>query len=106
VYIDNVFNITLKEEVNRLEKRSIEEFRWVSLEVGKLHSYLGMQLDFEKGCVKIRMNSYIKSLLEGFTELRLYQGLAEKKFSTADQQEKVLSIADLKCFHTVLAKLL
>jgi hypothetical protein len=55
VYIDDILIVMPEKEIRRLEESSIRELKWVILEVSKVHSYLGMQLEFTRGCVKINM---------------------------------------------------
>jgi hypothetical protein len=55
VYIDDILIVMPEKEIRRLEESSIRELKWVTLEVSKVHSYLGMQLEFTRGCVKINM---------------------------------------------------
>jgi hypothetical protein len=56
-YINDILIIASKEEITRLESKSIEDFWWVTLDIGRLPSYLGMLFKFEKGSVKIDMSS-------------------------------------------------
>jgi hypothetical protein len=96
VYVDDVLIIAPEKEIRRLEGCCIKEFKWVTMEIGTLHSYLGMQLEFTKGCVKIDMRSYVDGILKGFDGLKSYQGPADSR----------LGVVDAKRFHTVVAKLL
>jgi hypothetical protein len=41
-----------------LRKRFTEEFTWITMDVGKKHSYLGMQICFEDGYVTVDMVHY------------------------------------------------
>jgi hypothetical protein len=44
VYIDDVLIIATEKEIKGLEESSIKEFKWVTLDVGRVHSYLGMKI--------------------------------------------------------------
>jgi hypothetical protein len=78
----------------------------VTLETGNVHSYLGMQLEFTRGCIKIDMRSYLDGVLMGISGLKPYQGPAGSGlFNVASEAEK-LGVNDAKRFHTVVAKLL
>ncbi len=48
----------------------------------------------------------MENLLEGFADLELYQGTADKGLFTVDQEAENLSTVESKCFRTVIAKLL
>jgi hypothetical protein len=106
VYVDNVLIIAPEQEDRRIEKRCVEEFKWVTLEVGNVHSYLGMQLKFTKGCVKIDMRSYIEGVLVGVKGLKAYQSPTNKSLFTVASDEAELTAVETKRFHTVVAKLL
>ncbi len=106
VYVDDVLIIATEKEIKRLEERSIKEFRWVTLDVGKVHSYLGMKLEFADRCVKIDMRSYIEGVLMGIKGLKAYQGPANKGLFTVASDEAKLTAVETKRFHTVVAKLL
>ncbi len=49
VYADDLLILADQEEFVRLKSAFNEEFRWITIEEGKTHSYLGMQLTFETG---------------------------------------------------------
>jgi hypothetical protein len=106
VYVDDVLIIAPEREVRRIEKRCVEEFKWVTLEVGNVHSYLGMQLKFMKGCVEIDMRNYLDEILKSFGGLKLYQGPAGSGLFDVTPETKKLEVVDGKRFHRVVAKLL
>jgi hypothetical protein len=76
VYVDDVLIIAPEQEIKRLEESCIKEFKWVTLETGDVHSYLGMQLEFTRGCVKIDMRSYLDGVLKSFSGFKSYQSPA------------------------------
>jgi hypothetical protein len=106
IYVDDVLIVAPKKEIDRLQDSFIKEFKWVTLETGSVHSYLGMQLEFTRGCVKVDMRSYLDGVLGGFSGLKSYQGPAGSGlFDVASDAEK-LGVNDVRRFHTVVAKLL
>jgi hypothetical protein len=106
VYVNDVLIIAPEQEIKRLEESCIKEFKWVTLETGDVHSYLGMQLEFTRGCVKIDMRSYLDGVLKSFSGFKSYQGPAGSGlFNVAPDAEK-LGVDDAQRFHTVVAKLL
>ncbi len=106
VYVDDVLIIASEQDIERLERSCIKEFKWVTMEVGKIHSYLGIQLELVKGCVKIDMRSYIERILKGFDNIKTYQGPADNRLFTVTLDEEKLGVVDAKCFHMLVAKLL
>jgi hypothetical protein len=60
VYIDDILIITSEDKIKRLHTLCIEEFQWVTIEMGKCHSYLGMQLEFPDGEVRVNMSNYVE----------------------------------------------
>ena len=58
VYVDDILIIATNEEIERLGKHFMEVYRWITLDVGDAQLYLGMQLTFVKGAVKIDMRFY------------------------------------------------
>jgi hypothetical protein len=106
VYVDDVLIIAPEQEIKRLEESFIREFKWVTLEMGNVHSYLGMQLEFTRGCVKIDMRSYLDGVLKGVSGLKLYQGPAGSGLFNVALDVVKLGVNDAQRFHTVVAKLL
>jgi hypothetical protein len=103
VYVDDVLIIAPEQEIKRLEESCIKEFKWVTLETGDIHSYLGMQLEFTRGCIKIDMRSYLDGVLKSFSGFKSYQGPAGSGlFNVAPDAEK-LGVDDTQHFHTVVA---
>jgi len=43
VYVGNILIIATNQEIKHLEKRFTEVFRWITLDIGNVHLYLGMQ---------------------------------------------------------------
>jgi hypothetical protein len=106
VYVDDVLIIAPEQEIKRLEESCIKEFKWVTLEMGDVHSYLGMQLEFTRGCIKIDMRSYLDGVLKSVSGLKSYQGPAGSGLFSVAPDAKKLGVGDAQRFHTVVAKLL
>jgi len=106
VYVDDILMIVAEEEVTRLHGLFVEEFRWITIEVGKEQSYLGMQISFRSGEVHVEMKNYIEKILATFGgDLVPYQNPGRKDLFMVEQHN-VLSSEDMKTFHTIVAKLL
>jgi hypothetical protein len=75
VYVDNILILATDEEIRDLEKCFTEVFRWITLEVGNTHSYLGMQLSC---AVKIDMSFYVKKVLSEYSDVVPASILARK----------------------------
>ena len=44
IYVDNIHIFAERCEIERLRQRFMEEFTWITIEIGKKHSYLGMEI--------------------------------------------------------------
>jgi hypothetical protein len=107
VYVDDVLIIATAEEIKRLHELCVKEFRWVTLDTGKQHSYLGMQLDFFACGVRINMSSYTEKVLDFYgkgLEPRRVPG--KKGVFLVSETSAAVSAAEKQRFHTVVAKLL
>jgi hypothetical protein len=106
VYVDDILMIVTEEEVTRLHGLFVEEFRWITMEVGRKQSYLGMQISFRSGEVRVDMKSYIEKILITFgKELVQYQNPGRKDLFMVEEEDN-LSSDEVKTFHTAVAKLL
>ena len=76
------------------------------MEVGKKHSYLGMQICLEDKVVKVDMIHYISKMLESVQGLDDCSVPANKNIFVVDEKSPALSKAERKKFHTMVAKLL
>ena len=79
---------------------------------GKIHDYLGMNLDYTiKGEVKIPMIPYIKEMIQDFCE---HDPNPDKKANTpateflfkVDDESRLIGDSKAKVFHTFVAKAL
>jgi hypothetical protein len=69
VYVDDVLIIATAEEIKHLHELCIKEFRWVMLDTGKRHSYLGMKLEFLVGKMRIDLSSYTEKVLDFYAKV-------------------------------------
>jgi hypothetical protein len=93
--------------VHNIYKLCIEEFQWVTIKVGKNHSYLGMQLEFLSGVVHIDMQNYIGKILQEFAHgLEEYHTPGSKDLFTVLEGSSELDNGGWQQFHTAVAKLL
>jgi hypothetical protein len=106
VYVDDILIIATNEEIERLRKCFTEVFQWITLDVGDVHSYLGMQLTFVKGAVKIDMTFYIEKVLADYAEVEPQTVPARKNLFSVDGKSEVLNQGEAKKFHTTVARLL
>ena len=74
--------------------------------VGNSHSYIGMQLTVEKGCIILDMRYYLQKLLEPFDnpQVKVVPGNKET-FMDKDGAEP-LDVKKRMLFHSIVAKLL
>jgi hypothetical protein len=82
----------------------------VAIHQGKIHDYLGMEIDFsEKGKVKIGMTEYVESMLEVFPEKMKSTDTAVTLASNGlfnEGQGKKLNEERADAYHTMVAKAL
>lgn len=106
IYVDDILVIVERGEIECLQKRFTEEFTWIMLDVGRKHSYLGMQICFEDGSVTVDMVHYIAKMLESVAGLTECNVPANKGIFVADDTAPLLNEPERKQFHTLVAKLL
>jgi hypothetical protein len=107
VYVDDVLIIATAGEIKRLHELCIEEFRWVTLDTGNRHSYLGMQLEFLVGKVRIDMSSYTEKVLEFYAKVvEPHRAPGKKGVFLVSETSVMVSPDERQKFHTVVAKLL
>jgi hypothetical protein len=65
IYVDDILLFADLAGKKRHGTSFIQEFKWITIQVGNQQSYLGMQIDLGDGDATIAMSSYIdKPLLE------------------------------------------
>jgi len=106
VYVDDILIIALSEEISRFHQHFVDEFQWVTLDVGNKQSYLGMQIEFFERMVQIDMRSFIEKILVWCDDhLTCYQGPGKKDLFTI-AEESALGEKIRRKWHTIVAKLL
>jgi hypothetical protein len=55
IYVNDILVIAKEAEFYRLQKAFTQEFRWTSMEVRDVLSYLGMRVELREGCVFLDM---------------------------------------------------
>jgi hypothetical protein len=107
VYVENVLIIAVAGEIKHLHNLCIDEFRWVTLETGKRHSYLGMQLEFLAGKVHVDMSSYMEKVLDFYAKVLEPRRVPGKKgVFLVSESLAAVSLDEKQRFHAVVAKLL
>lgn len=91
ICVDDILVIADKEEIERLKTRFTEEFTWITMEVGKEHSYLGMQICLDDGVVTVDMIHYISKMLESVKDLEDCSVPANKNIFVVDEMSPALS---------------
>jgi hypothetical protein len=66
IYVDDILALADEAELMRIEEFFKKEFTWITMNVGNVLSYLGMQIMLEQGVVTIDMSYYLKKVLEGY----------------------------------------
>jgi hypothetical protein len=64
IYVDDVLVIATEAEFERLREAFTKEFRWITMEVSNILSYLGMQVELHRGYAIIDMLFYIEKILK------------------------------------------
>jgi len=75
VYVDDLLIFAMHDELDKLKEAFTHEFKWITMDVGCVQSYTGMQLKFEDGQFKVDMTYYLGKVLQK------YHGLREELFA-------------------------
>jgi hypothetical protein len=90
VYVDDILMIVSEGEMERLHWLFIEEFRLITMDVGKEQSYLGMQISFLSNEVHVDMKNYIEVILTTFgEELVQYQNPGRKDLFMVEEENEL-----------------
>ena len=91
IYVDDILVLASEPEIERLQHVFIKQFRWITMEIGNPHSYLGMQLILGDGCVRVSMRNFIEKMLlsSGEDDLKEYKSLAGKDFFKVHMKSEV-----------------
>ena len=106
VYVDDLLIFASDKELKWIEQAFTKEFCWITMEIGMIHSYLGMQLEFADDKFTIDMTFYLEKILGEFPNLKEEALLGKKDLVVTDQNAVALLEKASRSFHTVVAKLL
>jgi len=106
VYVNDILILASEDEIKRLGKAFTAEFRWITLETGNRHSYLGMQLEFLPDAVKIDMGFYVEKVLKEYEDVKNVILPARKDLFYVDEKSFALDLTSAVKFHTTVAQLL
>jgi hypothetical protein len=106
LYVDDILLFADDTEINRVEEFMKKEFKWITVDKNNHQSYLGMNINVEKHCIKINMLYYTQQLLDQFPPKQVYLTPAVKESFKNSSTERLLDPNGQKVFHTVVAKLL
>ena len=95
-------------EIERLQQAFIKQFRWITMEIGNAHSYVGMLLILEDGCVRVDIRNFIEKMLlsSGEDNIKECASPAGKDILKVDVKSAVLEEKARRQFHMTVAKLL
>ena len=109
IYVDDLLITALNaEDLEQVISEIREHFKQITVHTGKVHSYLGMLLDFtEAGTVAISMRGYTESVLRDYgIEFKPVNTPALVDLYEIDEDAELLNAKDTKKFHTFVARLL
>ena len=109
IYVDDILVLADEKETERLRQAFIQEYQWITMEYGSVHSYLGMQIIFQDGHVRIDMTHFVDKLLQPYEDqdlLKEYACPETKDLFHVDEKAMKLTELERKLFHTTTAKLL
>jgi len=106
LYVDDILLIAESLEIERVGKAFETEYRWITMAVGNSHSYVGMRLTVERGCVILDMRYYLINLLQPYDNLQVKAVPGNREtFMVKNEMEK-LDLKKRTLFHSTVAKLL
>ena len=106
IYVDDILVLATHKEMERLKAKFVEEFQWITMDVGEQHSYLGMQLQFYDRYLTVDMIHFIEKMLVDINQLIHYKIPATKNIFSVDETANALSEKERKEFHTLVVKIL
>jgi hypothetical protein len=105
VYVDDILALVDQDEAKKLRKLFDKRFGKVQFELGKKHSYLGMQICIAEEGIIVDMTFYAKKILE-CEDVQEMRSPATKLMFIVKENSRLLSEEDRKQFHAKTAKLL
>ncbi len=55
VYVEDILACADTSELQLLKEAFFKRYKWITLDIGRKHYYLGMQTTIRQGCVDINM---------------------------------------------------
>jgi hypothetical protein len=104
VYEEDLLTFVTQAKLKSLKSVFTNEFRWITLDIGKTHSYLGLL--FKEGRVKVDMSYYLDKVFREFTGLKAKVLPGKKNLSATSLDLTPLPEKEKQSFHTMVAKLL
>jgi hypothetical protein len=104
VYVDDILILASEDEIKHLAEAFTAEFRWITLEKGNKHSYLGMQLEFLPEVVKIDMGFYVEKVLKEYQDVKNVVLPAWKDLFYVDEKSLALNLTSAARFHKTVAQ--
>ena len=114
LYVDDLLVVSPTECVlNDFISFLRHRYKDLTINRGKTHNYLGMNMEFGARCVRVSMDSHVKDVIQSYQSLfrRELPSRVPSSPSTADlftvpEESSPLGGADRDAFHTVVAKIL
>jgi hypothetical protein len=94
IYADDILIFADEAELKRIESFFMEEFRWITMNVGNILSYSGMQILLEQRVVTIDMSYDFEEALKGYGNLSQCSMPGKKTLFTVDEKAELLLQAD------------
>ena len=104
IYVDDILVLAPEQEIDRLQQAIIKQFRWITMEIGSAHSYLGMQLILEDCCVRVDMRNFIEKMLlsSGEEDVKEWACPAGKDLFKVNAKSKYFEEKMRRQFHTII----
>ncbi len=104
VYMDDILVSTKPDKLKQIKQVIIKEFKWITVDVGEDHSYLGKQLQITKGRDEVDMRFYIEKVLvlSGVLKKCLVPG--DKEVFMVREDALILSTMRQKSFHMTVSR--
>jgi len=99
IYVDDILLFADLDEIKRMERVFIREFKWITMQVGNQQSYLGMQISLGDGYTTITMSNYVDKLLKEYEEVTDKKTPGKKGVFLVDEQARELLTDERKAFH-------
>jgi hypothetical protein len=106
LYVDDILLIAEKFEIECIEKAFLSEYWWITMAVGNSHSYIGMKLTVDRGCIILDIRYYLKNLLEPFDNPQVRVVPGNKETFMVKEVAEMLYLKKRTLFHSTVAKLL